>query len=46
MTLRAQLTLAYSAIVFGILLALCGVLLWNEPRVGLTFSTAICGATR
>ena len=37
MTLRTQLTLAYSAIVFGILLAFCGVLLWNEPRAGLSF---------
>jgi signal transduction histidine kinase len=37
MTLRSRLTLFYSAIVLGILLVLCGVLLWNEPRVGLTF---------
>ncbi len=37
MTLRTRLTLFYSAIVFGLLLVLCGVLLWNEPRVGLAF---------
>jgi two-component system, OmpR family, sensor kinase len=40
MTLRTRLTLFYSAIVLGILLVLCGVLLWNEPRVGLTFVDA------
>ena len=40
MTLRTRLTLAYTGIVFVILIVVCAALFWDEPRVGLTLLDA------